>query len=52
VENPPSDAEGRIIDRALDSQEEIGLPFRCGVTRCLRKPYALMSARQRMRPVI
>ena len=52
VGNPTSDVKGRTIDRALESQEGIELPFRCGVIRCLRKPYALVSTRQRKRAVI
>jgi hypothetical protein len=51
VGNPPSDAKGRTSYRALDSQEEIKLPFCGGVIRCLRKPYALVSTRQRKRAV-
>src|ERR1700759_5289322 len=40
------------LDRALDSHEYAKLPFRTGVTRFLRKPYAELSARQRMYEVI
>lgn len=47
--NPTSDVKGRTIGRALESQEGIELPFRCGVIRGLRKPYALVFKSQRKR---